>query len=459
MVFEDQYNNGTLGVAAGLAQGAANFMTAYRGSQQQAFQNKMMEEEMAAKRQLYQLQAQKLQKEIQPVQINLEKVKAAREYFGDESSFYKRAVNEALDSVQTPAQAKYLSSIAAKNPGGGTGGMALYTADGGMTQPSTGQEPAAPTEGQTASPRQMFDTSYRPKAPQLNKEEAEMYMKMLGNESSMNYKEAMLGQRGREMEAKNYATQRDLDIKTGDLSRREFEAQTKAEQGKMKAEYDRDRLAQEARLRQAENELKAMQARFDEQFKTRKASTDEKNASTTESRAKEEERKNKAQEALDAEKLKIEREKIKAANQRAAQRKAGSKEAMDKQALNSRIADIYKTLDKVRTRTPGLMEDEGERESQMAKVRADLDPLLDQWKATYGAAHSLDLRAPNRPVGGGKSGGGYFGDGRVGPVAPGGGGQAATGGKVRVKNLQTGQTGNWDLSKGRPDPSKYQVLE
>lgn len=510
------YQNGTLGVGSAIAQGAQNFMSAYQGARQQAIQNDQTQQEITAKQQLYQLQAQKLQKEIQPVQINLEKVKAARAYFGDDSSFYKKAVNDALDSVQTPAQAQYLSSIATSQPGGGqpggdsgfsasapsapgpapaptdgTGGMSVYgggvaqgfvpsgqlpgASDGGVPgaggmaptpavgNPMTGgYQTAVPSAGggYTAPPQAQPFTGtnfaprgqtppgqFDPSSMSLNKDEGALLEKMISNDSASQYRQGMLGQRSNELDQKQAALQALSEHQNNQLQFSKMKQDQDAQMKQMEIDHKAQTDAINQRLKDSEAKLK-------EYDTINGVQTRGKQAQTEQDRATEAARHNKAEEDNAAAKL--------ATQVKLARMKQGSqKAAMDETALNSGISEDYKALNKITTSKPGIMDDPDTQANQTATIQKQLYQKLDAWKATHGGVpHSLDLRPPVLNVGSGNPSAGYYGDGRVGPVAPGAGAQMAPigqTGSVRVRNTQTGQTGTWNLSKGRP-PAQYQVL-
>lgn len=105
--------NQGLGIASGIAQGASSFMQAYQQGVNNRNYYAMMQQQMQSEQQLRQLQMQKLQQEINPVAVNLQKVGIVSKLADtneDYSGLLQSYIKKTLDGANTPAQLSYLNN-------------------------------------------------------------------------------------------------------------------------------------------------------------------------------------------------------------------------------------------------------------------------------------------------------------------------------------------------------------
>lgn len=107
-----------LSLAAGLAQGASNFYQAYQSGVQQRQYSAMLQQRMQGENDMRQLQMQKLQQEINPVQVDIQKLSmlsklsdANPEY----SSLAKKQLQTLFDGLDSPTKLSYANSVLSKH--------------------------------------------------------------------------------------------------------------------------------------------------------------------------------------------------------------------------------------------------------------------------------------------------------------------------------------------------------
>lgn len=409
-----------LAIGAGFAQGAANFMQAYQQGQQRQADTARQQQELEMKRQLYALQMQKLQKEIAPVEVNMLKVSAARNYFGEESPFYKKAVNDVLDSVETPAQAQYLNKKVSELQI-----AKAYQSQYGGPSLSNQQEAPAPNPSfnysePSTQPVTREDAYQRVmgQSPVLNKEEAAMYGRLVSNDSANAYKQGMLGQKGAELDRMRAKDQAEFLQKKNELFLRDLEARHKYEIAQAKAQHEAEmaRIAENKNINQ--NNIDAKRAETDDAYKKSMAEYYKKMASSRE------------------------REVSQKGN------RTSIHDNPENKAANQSIDNDFKMLAKVMGGSAGLVDLPGAQEAKAAKIRAALDQKLDAYIRRTGQRSPLDDRQPPVEAPAQKRGAGYFGDNRIGPVAP--AAPAPSAGPVRMI-APNGVS-------GMADPSKVQDL-
>ena len=387
-----------LAIGAGFAQGAANFMQAYQQGQQRQADGARQQQELEMKRQLYALQMQKLQKEIAPVEVNMLKVSAARNYFGEESPFYKKAVNDVLDSVETPAQAQYLNKKVSELQVA----KAYQSQYGGPSLSSGGQQDSSPSPGfnysepspQPPSREQAYQ-KIMGQSPVLNKEEAAMYGRLVSNDSANAYKQGMLGVRNKEIEDKFAAKQREQDQKDTELNQKSQKMEYENKLNAQKLELETQIKTGQLSLNEALAKIREYEALNNAQTRGKLANTDEE---------------------YKREMVKIGRERN--AIDRAKTGRTSIHDDPANKAANTSIDNDFKMLAKITGGNPGMMDMPGAQDAKAAKVRAALDQKLDAYIRRTGQRSPLDDRQPPARVSAQPSGSGYFGDNRVGPVAP-----------------------------------------
>lgn len=396
--------NRGLVIGSGIAQGLANFTQAYQQGQQRQVQNAQAEQELAYKKQLYELQMKKLQREVEPVKIDalrFSTLKAAAEGgFVPEGSDQKFALEAMKDYTPTQLQAakRYMS------------GMDQMRARG---DDLSGGIP-------------------------VNKEEIGLLKNTMSLESANFFKQGMLGQRNEERESKYAAIEKDQGLKANELEQKKLKIESDLKFNEKKLEF-------EGAMKQKEIEMKALQAQLDEYVKRETVGNNKKRTEIDERRESNQDRHNRRMEEI------AERNASTAAKK--ASRVGGNHDSPEIKSIVATIQEKNKAFNKALTDpVRGFMDSEDNRQARIKAIKDELFTAYDAYKKMSGKPYGLDPRseAPAAP-----SGKGYFGDGRVGPIAP--GAPAQPSGSVRVMSPK-GVSGTWNLSKG-PVPQGYKVIK
>lgn len=349
--------NQGLQIGNAFAQGVKSFMTAYQGAQDRQHKQAVEDEQLAMKRQYYELQMQKVKKEVEPVDVNMIKfmaAKSAAEKGFVDPSIQKMAAKELMDSVDNPTKAAYLKKIV----------------DGGV--------------------------------PDLNKGEAGLFQADMNQRAS--YQSRALGaQTQYDIAAQN--SQREYAKMAQDA--REHEKDIELKFGDQQRQYERDRNEFIAKNKAAE--IQAAKNKTDHDFQMEQLKQQQEKLAAEYA---------KMQKDYEAKILELQGQKeIAAGHDASAERRAkisasarrsnvGPKLPPDQQALNNSIEATQKEIGKIIGAKSEITELSSERQKKINDLRTELNDQLDAWKASTGRPHARDLRSPRGPIQGAPAYGG-----------------------------------------------------